>query len=111
MRQLKNLNAIPSKPKAQGASPTPTFLGGSLQPSLEPHLPLLPTSSTLLLLISPIDRKVSQDVISNNIDFVCKQEVLPYRGYGNRPTALGVVGKIKKKKDTKKVGPLTCDTE
>ena len=110
MRQLKNLNAILSKPKAQGASPTPTFLGGSLQPSLEPHLPLLlPTSSTLLLLISPIDRKVSQDVISNNIDFVCKQEVLPYRGYGNRPTALGVVGKIKKK-DTKKVGPLTCDT-
>ena len=87
-----------------------TFLGGSLQPSLESYLPLLPTSSTLLLLISPIDRKVSQDVISNNIDFVCKQEVLPYRGYGNRPTALGVVGKIKKKKDTKKVGPLTCDT-
>lgn len=94
MRQIKNLNAIPSKPKAQGASPTPTFLGGSLQPSLEPHLPLLPTSSTLLL-ISPIDRKVSQDVISNNIDFVCKQEVLPYRGYGNRPTALGVVGKCR----------------
>lgn len=94
MRQLKNLNAIPSKPKAQGASPT-TFLGGSLQPSLESHLPLLPTSSTLLLLISPIDRKVSQDVISNNIDFVCKQEVLPYRGYGNRPTALGVVGKCR----------------
>ena len=81
--------------KQKGLHLPPTFLGGSLQPSLEPHLPLLPTSSTLLLLISPIDRKVSQDVISNNIDFVCKQEVLPYKGYGNRPTALGVVGKCR----------------
>lgn len=96
MTQLKKFECYTFQTKSTRGLTTPTFLGGSLQPSLEPHLPLLPTSSTLLLLISPIDRKVSQDVISNNIDFVCKQEVLPYRGYGNRPTALGVVGKCRK---------------